>query len=112
MFLYDLLDVAPPPALRALAAAMSTAAREQGSLHAVCELATAAGASAPLLLVVEDIHWADAWTLERLAALAVLAARQPLLLVMTTRFAGDPTAGRLAHRAARRAADRHRSRAL
>ena len=48
---------------------------------------------APLLLVVEDIHWADAWTLERLAALAVLAARQPLLLVMTTRFAGDPSAG-------------------
>ena len=29
LFLYDLLDVPPPPALRALAAAMSTAAREQ-----------------------------------------------------------------------------------
>ena len=93
LFLYDLLDVTPPPALRALAAAMSTAAREQGSLHAVCELATAAAASAPLLLLVEDIHWADDWTLERLAALALLAARQPFLLVMTTRFAGDPTAG-------------------
>ncbi|MEO5881842.1 MAG: adenylate/guanylate cyclase domain-containing protein, partial [Caldimonas sp.] len=93
LFLYDLLDVTPPPPLRALAAAMSTAAREQGSLHAVCELATTAGASAPLLLAVEDIHWADAWTLERLAALAMLAARQPLLLVMTTRFAGDPSAG-------------------
>ena len=93
LFLYDLLDVAPPPELRALAAAMSTAAREQGSLHALCDLAAAAGATAPLLLAIEDIHWADAWTLERLAALAVLAGRQPLLLVMTTRFAGDPTAG-------------------
>ncbi len=93
LFLYDLLDVTPPPELRALAAAMSTAAREQGSLHAVCDLATTAGTAAPLLLVVEDIHWADAWTLERLAALALLAAKQPLLLVMTTRFAGDPTAG-------------------
>ena len=50
-------------------------------------------ASAPLLLLVEDIHWADAWTLERLAALAPARRRQPLLLVMTTRFAGDPTAG-------------------
>ena len=93
LFLYDLLDVTPPPELRALAAAMSTAAREQGSLHAVCDLATTAGTAEPLLLVVEDIHWADAWTLERLAALALLAAKQPLLLVMTTRFAGDPTAG-------------------
>ena len=72
---------------------MSTTAREQGSLHALCDIVAAVGAALPLLLVVEDIHWADAWTLERLAALAVLAARQPLLLVMTTRFAGDPSAG-------------------
>ncbi len=93
LFLHDLLDVAPPVELRALAAAMSTAAREKGSLDALCELATGASGAGPLLLVVEDIHWADAWTLERLAALAVLAARQPLLLVMTTRFAGDPSAG-------------------
>ena len=93
LFLHDLLDVSPPVELRALAAAMSTAAREQGSLHALCDIVASVGAAAPLLLVVEDIHWADAWTLERLAALAVLAARQPLLLVMTTRFAGDPSAG-------------------
>ncbi|HEV7576857.1 MAG TPA: adenylate/guanylate cyclase domain-containing protein [Caldimonas sp.] len=93
VFLHDLLDVAPATDLRALAAAMSTAAREQGSVLALCGLATRAAARAPLLLVVEDIHWADAWTLERLAALAVLAAKQPMLVVMTTRFAGDPTAG-------------------
>ena len=93
LFLHDLLDVAPPPDLRALAAAMSTAARERGSVAALCELAASAATTAPLLVAVEDIHWADAWTLERLAALAVGAARQPLLLVMTTRFAGDPTAG-------------------
>ena len=93
LFLHDLLDVTPPAELRALAAAMSTTAREQGSLHALCDIVASVGAAAPLLLVVEDIHWADAWTLERLAALAVLAAKQPLLLVMTTRFAGDPSAG-------------------
>ncbi len=92
LFRYDLVDMAPPPALRALAAAMSTAAREKGSLQALCNLVRTASAASPLLLVVEDIHWADAWTLERLAALAVLATRHPLLLVMTTRFAGDPTA--------------------
>ncbi|MEP6740116.1 MAG: adenylate/guanylate cyclase domain-containing protein [Caldimonas sp.] len=93
LFLYDLADVPPPAPLRALSAAMSTAAREKGSVQALCELVARASADAPLLLLVEDIHWADAWTLERLAALAVLAARHPLLLVMTTRFAGDPSAG-------------------
>ena len=93
LFLHDLLGVAPAPELRALAAAMSTAAREQGSLQALCDLAAAASAAAPLLLVVEDIHWADAWTLERLAALAALASRHRMLLVLTTRFAGDPSAG-------------------
>src|SRR5436190_10458464 len=64
LFLHDLLDVAPAAELRALAAAMSTSAREQGSLHALCELVAAVSTAAPLLLVVEDIHWADAWTLE------------------------------------------------
>jgi hypothetical protein len=93
LFLHDLLEVAPPSDLRALAAAMGTAAREGGSVDALCALATSAAANAPLFVAIEDIHWADPWTLERLAALAVLAARQPLVLVMTTRFAGDPTAG-------------------
>ncbi len=93
LFVHDLLEVAPPPDLRALAAAMSTAARERGSLDALCALATSAAASAPLYVAIEDIHWADPWTLERLASLAALAARQPLVLIMTTRFAGDPTSG-------------------
>ncbi len=93
LFLHDLLEIAPPSELRALAAAMSTAARERGSLDALCALATSTATNAPLYVVIEDIHWADPWTLERLAALATLAARQPLVMIMTTRFAGDPTAG-------------------
>jgi class 3 adenylate cyclase/tetratricopeptide (TPR) repeat protein len=92
LFLHDLLDIPASAELRALAAAMSTMARERGSLDALCALATDAATTAPLFVAVEDIHWADPWTLERLAALAVLAAKLPLLLVMTTRFAGDPTA--------------------
>ena len=96
--LCDLAGVAPAPALRGVLAAMSVAARDNGSLRALCALAAQACADAPTLLLVDDIHWADAWTLERLAALAALAGSHPLLLVMTTRFAGDPTA--LAWRAA------------
>jgi len=93
LFLYDLADVAPPPELRALLVAMSSVAREKAALQSLCGLVRDIGKSAPLVLLVEDIHWADAWALERLAALAALAATQPLLLVMTTRFAGDPTVG-------------------
>ena len=92
LFLHDLLDIPASAELRALAAAMSTTARERGSIDALCALATDAAAAAPLFVAVEDIHWADAWALERVAAIAALAAKLPLVLVMTTRFAGDPTA--------------------
>ena len=93
LFLYDLVDVTPPAELRALLAAISSGAREKGALQALSTLVSNIGATTPIAMLVEDIHWADAWTLERLAALVRLAATQPLLLVMTTRFAGDPTVG-------------------
>ena len=99
LFLYDLVDTAPPPELRALLTAISNVAREKGALQALCSLVRDRGGPAagsiptPIMLLVEDIHWADAWALERLAALAALAGIHPLLLVMTTRFAGDPTVG-------------------
>jgi class 3 adenylate cyclase/tetratricopeptide (TPR) repeat protein len=93
LFFYDLLDVTPPTALRALQAAMSEEARNQGTLEALCEVARAASHRQPLLLSVEDVHWADNWTLDCLAALAALTRDCPLLLVLTTRFESDPCAG-------------------
>jgi len=45
------------------------------------------------MLLVEDLHWADNLTLDRLAAAAALTQTQPLLLVVSTRFENDPTAG-------------------
>ena len=111
LFLFDLLDVAPPPDLRALAAAMSPAAREKGSLRALCELATRASAAAPLLLIVEDIHWADAWTLERLAALAVLRGEAAAALGDDDALRRRPDGGIVAHVAAWRTARRRRPRA-
>ena len=49
-----------------------------------------ASARRPLLLVVEDVHWADRATLEHLASLAQAVAAAPALLVMTSRVEGDP----------------------
>ena len=49
-----------------------------------------ASARRPLLLVVEDLHWADADTLAHLAVLAATAPDCPALLVTTSRPQGDP----------------------
>lgn len=90
--LYDLLDVEPKASERALLAAMSEASRDAASLRTLCSLVTHACKASPLFLLVDDIHWASTWTLDRLAAIAALASDHPLLLVMTTRVVGDPTA--------------------
>ncbi|MGL6224432.1 MAG: AAA family ATPase, partial [Steroidobacteraceae bacterium] len=93
MFVCELLDADPPPAQRPIYAALSREARVRGVGDTLRDLVRHASANRPLLLLVEDVHWADVWTLERLAAVAALAQVQPLLLVVSTRFEGDPSAG-------------------
>lgn len=93
MFVCELLDVAPPPAQRAIYAALSREARSRGVREALAELVRNACGRHPLLLLVEDVHWADAWTLDQLASIAALAPAHPLLLVVATRFDNDPSAG-------------------
>lgn len=92
-FLYHLLDVTPPAQALALLSAIDLAARQKSALEALCHLARPDPDAPPMLLLVEDIHWADALTLQQLAALATLSLRQPLLVMLTTRFAGDPSVG-------------------
>ena len=46
----------------------------------------------PLLLTIEDIHWADAPTLAHLAHLVATVNEYPVLLIMTSRLAGEPMA--------------------
>jgi class 3 adenylate cyclase/tetratricopeptide (TPR) repeat protein len=93
LFLYDLLDVAPPAELRSVQSAISEQARHQGTLETLRELVRRASAKRPLMVLIEDIHWADALTLERLGAIAALASECTLLVALTTRFDGDPSVG-------------------
>ena len=59
---------------------------ERHRLHsAVADLLTAAGTRAPLLLVVDDVHWADAPTLLLLRHLLRAAADARMLMVATYR---------------------------
>ena len=88
--LNDLLDLGQPTALHALYDAMDNAARRRGKDEALAGLVRRLGAARPLLLVVEDIHWADAVVLTQLAGLARAVAEAPAVLVMTSRAEGSP----------------------
>jgi class 3 adenylate cyclase len=90
--LLELLARPLPAELSALWALQGVAARRQALEGAVADLAQAATAHRALLLVVEDLHWADAALLGALAALRAAAAERPLLLLLTMRAEGDPFA--------------------
>jgi tetratricopeptide (TPR) repeat protein len=62
-------------------------------LEALAYLLGSELALGPTLLLIEDIHWADAWTLQQLVPLLAQSAQGPLLVILSTRFAGDPSVG-------------------
>jgi class 3 adenylate cyclase/tetratricopeptide (TPR) repeat protein len=86
----DLLELEQRPELRAVFDAMDNATRSRRSTQALLSLVGWAAQRQPRLLVVEDIHWASPVLLTYLAALTTLARQAPMILVMTTRFEGDP----------------------
>ena len=90
VYLNDLLDLPQPVELRALYDAMDSSTRARGTRETVAELVARASAERPLLLVIEDVHWADRPTLDHLATLTETAAEHPAVLVMTSRVEGDP----------------------
>ncbi|MBW8837051.1 MAG: AAA family ATPase, partial [Burkholderia sp.] len=90
VFLNDLLDLPQPAELWSLYDAMDSAGRGRGRRETVADLVHRASARRPLLLVIEDLHWADAGTLSYLAALASTVPHCPALLVTTSRPEGDP----------------------
>jgi tetratricopeptide (TPR) repeat protein len=87
-FAADLLAL--PQRAPALYEAMGNAARTEGRLRALTHAAARAAIGRPLVLVIEDLHWASPWVLACVRALADLARARPLLLVCTSRREGDP----------------------
>ena len=90
VYLNDLLDLAQPLALKSLYDAMDDAQRQRGKGAVVAAIAEAASREGPVLLIVEDLHWADAITLDHLARLAAVTARARVVVVLTSRVEGDP----------------------
>jgi len=89
-FLYDLLDVAQPADLRAIYDAMDSATRDAGKRRTIVRLAQAASRKQARVLTVEDLHWADPFTLSHLAALVAVVPNAPIVLLMTSRLDEDP----------------------
>ena len=72
IFLNDLLGLPQPTDRQSEYEALRHEARQQGQQTVIDQLIAAAAARQPWLLVVEDIHWADAATLEVLARIAAV----------------------------------------
>ena len=90
IFLNDLLNLPQPTDLRLLYDAMDNSVRARGRREAMAELVRRASARQPLMLVVEDLHWADGSTLQYLAELTATVTECTAVLVMTSRIEGDP----------------------
>jgi class 3 adenylate cyclase len=89
-FINDLLDLPQPAALRPIFDAVDSATRSRRTVEAVSEVCKRASNVRPRVLVFEDIHWASAALLRLLAQLTIATAESAIIMVMTTRFEGDP----------------------
>lgn len=84
----ELLDLPLSPAQRAVYEAMDAGARERAAEAALAQLAAAAGCRRPALVVVDDLHWAEAQAARLVAALVCASASAPVVVVATCRDTG------------------------
>ena len=94
VYLNDLLDLPQPVDLQSQYDAMKMETRDEGKRATFAALVRNAAAGQPLVLVVEDIHWADERTLCFLEQLASSILELPVLLILTSRIDASPVAAR------------------
>lgn len=90
IFLNDILDVSQNPDQFAIYESMDNETRNKGKQKAVAMLIQLMSLERQLMLVVEDVHWADTMTLSYLTELVNSTSSYPLILIMTSRLVGDP----------------------
>ncbi len=90
IFLSELID-APLDAERSkFAEAMDIAVRRRGRMLALARLIESAAQRTPLMLIIEDAHWADSEEAAQSSEIAATIAGCAALLVLSTRPEGDP----------------------
>ena len=89
-FLFDLLN-APDLLLEPeIYQAMDNDARQSGKQEVITALVQCLSEPQPLLIMMEDIHWAEPALLNQLGQLAADIKDYPIILVFSTRFEGEP----------------------
>jgi DNA-binding SARP family transcriptional activator len=86
----DLLALEPLGPSAPRLAAMDPATRERARTRVLDRLLERSTAGWPMLVIVEDAHWADAMEITQLGDLASAVAARPVLLALSTRAEGDP----------------------
>jgi class 3 adenylate cyclase/tetratricopeptide (TPR) repeat protein len=89
-FLHDLLDLPTKGEQWVLYQAMEETTRQARRRAVLAGLARRLAQDQPLIVAVEDVHWADAALLDDLSALAGVTAEATVVLILTTRPEGDP----------------------
>ena len=88
--LNNLLDLEQAAEFGEIYGTMDNATRIVGRQEVVSELVAARCRQSPLLVQIEDIHWAEPNVIALLAHLSATISELPCVLVMTTRIVGDP----------------------
>lgn len=92
-FLNELLDLPQPVEMRLLYDAMDPATRLTGRQRVFAELVARARARQPVLIVIEDAHWADARTLAHVHTLCDVVRAGRAVLLLTSRPENTPRQG-------------------
>ena len=90
IFLYDLLHLEQMASMHAIYDAMDNETRAHGRRQAIARLMERLAQRQPLLIVIEDLHWAEPAVVDHAAHMVAAAHGLPVLLVMTSRVEGDP----------------------
>ncbi|MGI9333003.1 MAG: serine/threonine-protein kinase PknK, partial [Gammaproteobacteria bacterium] len=90
IFVHELLGHPAPPAAKALYDAMDSATRERGKHETLMALLRHASQARPVLIRVEDIHWAERTTIGYLRDLVAAAEHCPIIVLLTLRPGDTP----------------------
>ena len=89
-FFNMVLGLKPEGAVKIFLESLDNVAQMNGRLDMICRIVEASSKRNPLLISIEDLHWADDEALALILRLAAITSDLPVLLVLTSRVEGDP----------------------